>query len=166
MLPVPQFGSLLLLTKVRFCWGVLGVSWITTTGKGFLSHKDYSFFFFFYYSYYNRTICKWWVDNKMCLYSQLIVLYYIVCSVFLHFTSLIFFFTVSWFQQICLWVISNYSFKKHLRLELPINSPLHNLTVAVVNCAVAQETNSCKNGWVLLLAKIFQQIFVEYFVDV
>lgn len=40
------------------------------------------------------------------------------------------------------------------------------VAVAVVDCAEAQETNGCKNGWVLLLAKTFQQIFVEYFLDV
>lgn len=61
-------------------------------------------------------------------------------------------------------IISTYSFKKHLRLKLLVDSHFHNLTVAVMNYALAQETKSCKNGWVLLI-KIIQQIF-EYLVYV
>lgn len=34
-----------------------------------------------------------------------------------------------------------------------------------MNYALARETKSCKNGWVLLI-KIIQQIFVEYLVYV
>lgn len=113
------------------------------------------------YSYYIRITYRWWDGHKTFLYSELSCLYRIV---FLGTSA----FYKSWISLTKVGLSVKElapTLFKHLRLKLPVDSHFQNLTFEVISYALAQETNSCNNGWVLLII-ITQQIFVEYVVYV